>query len=97
MSKDDLLFKNVLKVFGVVIALVVGLPLVYLVVPGLVTSLLMLGGIVGFFWAVIKFVSVASSCDQATSDPKEIYRRGASIRYGGNDYMTNGNSWNPPD
>lgn len=71
MSKDDLLFRNVLKIFGIVIGLVVGLPLIYLVVPGLVTSLLMLGGIVGFFWAVAKFVG-AAQCNQDTEQDNDL-------------------------
>lgn len=99
LSKDDQLFKNVMKILGVVIGLVFGLPLVYLWVPGLVTSLLMLGGIVGFFWLVVKFVAAAKNGVTTDSNTHHHHCRemfndmSASIRYGGPGYISESNSW----
>lgn len=57
MSKDDLLFKNVMNIFAVVGALGIGLPLLYFVMPGLVTSLLMLGAIGGAAYGLLAFLA----------------------------------------
>ena len=84
MSKDDLLFKNVMKIFGFVIGLGVAVPLVYFVVPGLVTSLLMLGGIIGFFWAVAKFASVAGT--QSTDSRADLLESNYTGYRSGNIY-----------
>lgn len=99
MSKDDLLFKNVMKIFGVVIGLGVAIPLVFFVVPGLVTSLLMLGSIVGFFWLVAKFVNAAENWANTNFNSNQNHcwemfnDMSASIRYGGPGYISESNSW----
>lgn len=103
MSKDDLLFKNVMKIFAVVGALGIGLPLLYFVVPGLVTSLLMLGAIAGFFYLFIKFITIirnnaaGSSCNSDRSRQQVFDHLSASARYGGPDYVSESNSWCPED
>ena len=104
MTKDDLLFKNVIKMFAFIGAAVLGLPLLYFVVPGLVTSLLMLGAIAGFFYLFIKFVTVARnnaatslSCNSSRSRQQMMEHLSASIRYGGPGYISKSNSWCPED
>ena len=88
-----------MKIFGVVIGLGVAIPLVFFVVPGLVTSLLMLGSIVGFFWLVVRFVSAAKNGVNTNSNSHHHHCRemfndmSASIRYGGPGYISESNSW----
>ena len=103
MSKDDLLFKNTLKLFGFIGAAVVLLPILFLVAPGLVKSILMLGAIAGFFYLLIKFITIgrdSAACTPCNSDvPNQrlLDDLSAFTRYGETDYVTVDNSWTPED
>lgn len=81
MSKDDLLFKNVMKIFTVIGVVGIGLPLLYFVVPGLVTSLLMLGAIIGFFCMVAKFANIAGSQQKSSSSRTDILKNSTYTSY----------------